>query len=687
MPTPNKTDIDKLRNIGIIAHIDAGKTTTTERILFYTGYLYKIGEVHDGTAFMDYMEQEKERGITITSAATTCFWKDYRINIIDTPGHVDFTAEVQRSLRALDGAIGLFCAVGGVEPQSETVWRQAAEYKVPRIAYVNKMDRLGANFESVLEQMRTKLHTRPIAIQFPMGAEDRFEGVIDLVAMKANIFDMDSQGIKFDQIEIPSDYLEKANEFRAQLLECVAEQEDELLEKYLNGDDINLDEIKRAIRKATIENKITPVCCGSSFKNKGVQLLLDAVIDYLPAPDEKSEIIGYDPKDHDMKLSRKPSENEKFSALAFKILSDPYVGKITFLRIYSGVLQVGKQISNFSQDKKEKIQKILLMHANRKDELSEAYAGEIVAIPGLKFTKTGDTLADSDSPIIYEKIHFAEPVINQSIEARTLAEQDKLVEALKKFEDEDPTFKFNFDNESGQTIISGVGELHLEIIVDRLKREFNLQTKVGKPQVAYRECVSIAALQEGIYERIVAGKNHFAAVTLELRPSQKGKGLTFANELAENKLPKKYIDEIEKGAIEALQVGPLMGYPMIDVEVALKSVQYREEEASELAFKIAASIAVKDGVRKAEPIILEPIFGLEVISPEIYVGDIIGDISSRRGKIEGMYQKLELQAVKAEAPLSELFGYVTKLRSISQGRASYTMTFSHYEPAVIKNAY
>lgn len=680
------TDISKLRNIGIMAHIDAGKTTTTERILFYSGYLHKIGAVDDGTAFMDYMEQEKERGITIMSAATSCFWRDYQINIIDTPGHVDFTAEVQRSLRVLDGAVAVFCAVGGVEPQSETVWYQADQFHVPRIAFVNKMDRIGADFDKALDSMRERLNAKPVAIQMPIGASDTFKGIIDLIKMKALYFDAESYGIDIIEEEIPESELEKAIELRQIMLDHVAELDDDLLEKYLGGEDLSDQEIKSALRKAVISLAFVPVLCGSSLKNTGVQPLIEAVVDYLPSPLEVPVTTGFEVENHDNPLTRKPSVEEPFSALAFKILTDPYVGKLTFIRVYSGVLNIGSSIENSSVMKKEKILKIMKMYSNKREEVQEAKIGDIVAIPGLRFTKTGDTLCDSKHLIMYENIRFAEPVINQAIEARTLADQEKLLATLEKLTEEDPTFHYNNDEDSGQLLISGVGELHLEIIVDRLKREFNVPARVGKPQVAYKETVSGRVVHEATFDKQMAGKNQYGHVKLEIMPGERGKGVVIENAIVNSKLNKEMTDALEKGVNDGLQVGP-QGYQMIDVRVRLIDAHYSEEESTPIGYKVAGSIAVKDAARLASPILLEPIFNVEVTSPEEYTGDIIADLSARRGKVEGINYRGTMQVVKSTAPLSEMFGYVTKLRSQSQGRAVYTMTFSHYEPAVIKNQY
>lgn len=670
-------DKSRLRNIGIMAHIDAGKTTTTERMLFYSGYLHKIGEVDDGTAFMDYMEQERDRGITIMSAATTTFWKDFQINIVDTPGHVDFTAEVQRSLRVLDGAIGVFCAVGGVEPQTETVWHQADDYDVPRIAYVNKLDRIGADFERVLEMMKDKLNANPVPIQIPMGAEDGFEGVIDLIKQKALFFDPDSFGFEFEEKEIPENYKEKAEYYTAQMLESVAELDDELLTKYLEGETLQTEDIDNALRKGVLNLKVLPVLCGSSLKNIGVQPLLNAILNYLPSPLDVKYLDGYDPKNREKRISRDPKDDEPFSALAFKILTDPYVGKLTFLRIYSGTLKVGQSAYNPGADKKEKILKIMKIFSSKRKEIQEATAGDIVAVPSLRFTATGDTLCDVKSPVLYEKIRFLEPVINQAIEAKTVADQDKLNDVLQKLADEDPTFKFKVDEDSGQMIISGVGELHLEILVDRILKDFKVPVRVGKPQVAYRETIKTEVEQESVFENQISGKNQYGKVKIRLKPAAKGKGLIIKNELS-GKLPKELNYYIEKGVKEAAQVGP-QGYSMIDLEVEILNAEYLPDTTTELGLQIASSIAVKDACRKAGSNLLEPVFRLEVISPEQYVGDVIADINARRGKMEGIDTKGQLQAIHAVAPLSEMFGYVTKLRSISQGRAIYTMSFSHYE--------
>jgi elongation factor G len=681
---PRTVEIDHIRNIGIMAHIDAGKTTTTERILFYTGVLHKMGEVHEGTAYTDYMEQERERGITITSAAVTCHWHEYTVNIIDTPGHVDFTAEVQRSLRVLDGAIALFCAVAGVEPQSETVWHQANQYHVPRIAFVNKMDRIGANFWRVLEMMRNRLGARPVAVQIPIGAEDRFQGVVDLLEMKAVVFDgTDSEKYKIVELEqVEGGLRQEAEAKRQVLIEAVAEYDDALLEHYLAGENIPTDMLRKAVRNATLHLKLTPVFCGSAFKNKGVQQLLDGVVDYLPSPLDAGFVHGHDVKNPERDDTRPPKDEAPFAALAFKVITDSFVGRLTFIRIYSGHLRVGEQVLNVGNDKKERVGKILRMSANKREELSEAFAGDIVAIPALRFTRTGDTLCDARQPILLENIHFAEPVINQSIEARTLADQDKLTESLHRLSEEDPTFRFHTDAETGQTIISGVGELHLEILADRLKREFGVPVKVGKPQVAYRETVSSTARAQGEFTRSNAGKNQFGQVTLVVGPNESGKGLEFSNELAPDVLPEPYVQSVEKGAIEALKVGPFAGYPMIDVRVVLVNAVYHEEDATETAYAVSASIAARDAARHAAPILMEPVFKVEVVTPEDYVGEVIADLNTRMGRVEGIQTRDILQVVTAMVPLSQLFGYVTQLRSLTQGRGSYTMQFERYEPAV-----
>lgn len=676
---PRTIDILKLRNIGIIAHIDAGKTTTTERILYYSGFLHKIGEVDDGTAFMDYMEQEKERGITITAAAVTCFWNEHQINIVDTPGHVDFTAEVQRSLRVLDGAIAIFCAVGGVEPQSEAVWHKADLYKVPRIAYINKMDRVGANFENVLNSMRTKLHSNPLAVQIPIGAEDTFKGIIDIIEQKAIYFDSESEGVIYQKTEIPDEFKNIVAEYRTKLIDIISDLDDEIMNKYIEGIEISVDEIKKSIRKGVLQLKVVPVFCGASAKNIGVQTLLDAVIDYLPSPTEIEYFDGYDINNPEKRLKRQPSDEEYFSALAFKIISDPYVDKLTFLRIYSGKLNAGESLYNPTFQKREKISKILRVYANRKEEISSAYAGDIIAVPQLRFTKTGDTLCDEKHPIIYEKINFAEPVINQAIEAKTVAEQDKMLEALYKLSEEDPSFKYKLDEENGQIIISGVGELHLEIIVDRLKREFKIESRVGRPQVTYKETISKTVIQESKFERNINNKHIFGQVKIMLEPAKRGEGIIIKNNINDKNIPKTLVESILKTMNDVIQIGP-NSYQETDVIATLLDITYNEDCSNDIGYKNAVATAIKDGLRLAEPIILEPIFEIEIMTPEEYMGDVIADLNTRRGRVERIEQKGIMHCIKGLVPLSEMFGYVTKLRSKSQGRASYTMIFSHYEP-------
>jgi elongation factor G len=673
-------ELEKYRNIGIIAHIDAGKTTTTERILFYTGSLHKMGEVHEGTAFMDYMDQERERGITITSAATTCYWQGHQINIIDTPGHVDFTAEVQRSLRVLDGAVAVFCAVAGVEPQSETVWRQADQFKVPRIVYINKMDRIGADFYKALESIKEILHANPIPLYIPVGSSDDFSGIIDLIEMKYIKY-VDSEKSENYQIEeIPLSMKQEAEEKRNQMIEAIAETNDSILEKYFGNESIELSELHVAIREAVIQSKFLPVTCGSSFKNKGVQELLNSIVRYLPSPIDRGSVTGYSPEDSEILIERKPSEQEPFSGLAFKVLTDVYVGRLTFVRIYSGKLKVGDMIYNPTAGKRERVQKILRMQANRRDELSECLAGEIVAIPGLKLTKTGDTICVQESQVLFEKISFLEPVINQSVEAKSTSDQQKMLEALARLADEDPTFKFVNDQESGQIIISGVGELHLDIIVDRLKREFAVQTRVGKPQVAYRETVLRSAIHEYEFEKQIGTKNQYARVKVEISPSGKSVGNSVEMSTDTNKLQTVLVNALLESAKDSLAVGPIAGYPMVDIQVKILEVGIREGETTDIACKIAVSNAVREAIAKANPSLLEPIFAVEAIAPMEYIGDVIADINSRKGRIEEITQKGSSQGVKASVPLSQMFGYVTKLRSMTQGRGSYTMIFSHYEP-------
>ena len=672
--------LEKYRNIGIIAHIDAGKTTTTERILFFTGSLHKMGEVHEGTAFMDYMDQERERGITITSAATTCYWQGHQINIIDTPGHVDFTAEVQRSLRVLDGAVAVFCAVAGVEPQSETVWRQADQFKVPRIVYINKMDRIGADFYKALDSIKDTLHARPVPLYIPVGSSEDFSGIIDLIEMKYIKY-IDTEESENYLIEhIPLSMKQEAEEKRNQMIEAIAENNDSILEKYLGNEQIEISELYEAIRESVIHSKFLPVTCGSSFKNKGVQELLNSIVRYLPSPIDRGSVTGFSPENSEILLERKPSEDEPFSGLAFKVLTDVYVGRLTFVRIYSGKLKVGDMIYNPTEGKRERVQKILRMQANRRDELAECLAGEIVAIPGLKFTKTGDTICIQESQVLFEKISFLEPVINQSVEAKSTSDQQKMLEALARLADEDPTFKFVNDQESGQIIISGVGELHLDIIVDRLKREFSVQTRVGKPQVAYRETVLKSAIHEYEFEKQIGTKNQYARVKVEIRPSEKSIGNSVKMSADTNKLQAVLVNALLESAKSSLAVGPIAGYPMVDVEVEILEIGIREGETTDIACKVAVSNAVREAIAKANPSLLEPIFAVEAIAPMEYIGDIIADINSRKGRIEEITQKGSSQGVKASVPLSQMFGYVTKLRSMTQGRGSYTMIFSHYEP-------
>ena len=677
---PRQISLEKTRNIGIMAHIDAGKTTTTERILYYTGVLHRMGEVHDGAATMDWMEQEKERGITITSAATTCFWKNHRINIIDTPGHVDFTVEVERSLRVLDGAIALFCAVGGVEPQSETVWRQADKYGVPRIAFVNKMDRVGADFFNVVNMMKERLGAHPVPITFPMGEGDMFNGVIDLIDMKAVVFDESSQGLKWDIIDIPTDLMDKALNARQFMLEQIADFDESLMEKYLDGKEISRSEIMSALHIGTKQCKITPVLCGSSFKNKGVQRLLDSVIDFLPNPTEVGELKGHDPDDASKDLVRKIDDNEKFSALAFKIATDSFVGKLTFIRVYSGMLKAGSYVLNVTTGKKERVGRVLQMHANRREDIDACYAGDICAAVGLKFTKTGDTLCAEDAPILLEKMDFPDPVIEVAIEPKTKADQEKLSEALQKLAEEDPTFRIATNEETGQTIIKGMGELHLEILVDRMFREFKVEANVGKPQVAYKEGITKKVEVESKFVRQSGGRGQYGHVWIEVEPNERGKGFEFTNAIVGGAIPKEYIRPVEEGIKEAMKNGVLAGYPLEDVKVRLFDGSYHDVDSSEMAFKIAGSMAIQSAVKKAGGIILEPIMDVEVVVPEDYLGAVMGDLNSRRGQIMGMSQRKDAQVVNAHVPLSDMFGYATALRSATQGRAIYTMQFDHYSP-------
>jgi elongation factor G len=672
-----QTHIDKIRNIGIAAHIDAGKTTTTERILFYTGRIHKIGEVHEGTAVTDWMEQERERGITITSAAVTSHWKDYQINIIDTPGHVDFTIEVERSMRVLDGVVTVFCAVGGVQPQSETVWRQANRYEVPRLVFVNKMDRVGANFFKVVEQIKTRLQGNAHPIQIPIGAEENLTGLIDIVEQKAHIYKNES-GTEISIEEIPAEYVEQTKEYRDALLEAIAEFDDEVMMKYLEGEELTVAEIKRALRKATIANKVIPVACGTAFKNKGVQLLLDAVVDYLPSPTEVKAIKGHVGEEEDIRNS---DEKEPFAALAFKIMTDPFVGRLTFIRVYSGILKAGSYVLNATNGKKERISRIVQMYADQRQEIQEVYAGDICAVVGLKDTTTGDTLCDEKAPIVLERMFFPDPVISVAIEPKTKVDQEKMGIGLGKLAEEDPSFRVKTDEETGQTIIAGMGELHLEIIVDRLLREFKVQANVGKPQVAYRETITATAEADTKFVRQSGGRGQYGHVKIKIGPAEPGAGFVFENTVVGGAIPREYIEPARKGMEEALLGGVLAGYEVIDVKVNLYDGTYHDVDSSEMAFKIAGSMAIKEAVRKATPIILEPMMKVEVEAPEEYTGDVIGDLSSRRGRVEGMnmLEGLGIQKVNATVPLSEMFGYATDIRSKTQGRGTFTMEFKHYE--------
>ena len=668
--------LERYRNFGIMAHIDAGKTTTTERILFYTGVTHKIGEVHEGTTVMDWMEQERERGITITSAATTAFWRDHRLNIIDTPGHVDFTIEVERSLRVLDGACAVFDAVNGVEPQSETVWRQADKYKVPRICFINKMDRVGADFFMSVGTIQDKLGARPLPLQIPIGAEDKFRGMVDLVKMKGITFDDETMGAKYQEIEIPAELVEQAKEYRAKLEETVAEIDDHLMHKYLDGRALTREELAAGIRKGTLEMKFFPVICGTAFKNKGVQQILDAVVDYLPSPVDKPPMHGVSPKGED--IVRKTGDDEPFSALAFKIMNDPFVGNLTFFRVYSGKLEAGSYVHNATKDKKERIGRILQMHANKREEIKEVYAGDIAAAVGLRATTTGDTLCDEDHPVILERMEFPEPVIHVAVEPKTKADQDKMGMALARLQMEDPSFRVHTDEETGQTIIGGMGELHLEILVDRMFREFKVEANVGKPQVAYRETITKVVESEGKFVRQTGGRGQYGHCWLRLIPQQPGQGFTFENATVGGSIPKEFINPIHKGIEEALTSGVLAGFPMVDLKVEVFDGSYHDVDSSEMAFKIAGSMGFKDGAARAGPILLEPIMDVEVVTPEEYMGDVIGDLNSRRGKIHAMNPRAGVQVIEAHVPLADMFGYSTDLRSKTQGRATYTMQFAHY---------
>jgi elongation factor G len=673
---PRSHPLNRYRNIGIMAHIDAGKTTTTERILFYTGVTHKIGEVHDGTTVMDWMEQERERGITITSAATTCFWREHRINIIDTPGHVDFTIEVERSLRVLDGAVACFDAVNGVEPQSETVWRQADKYKVPRLCFINKMDRVGADFFMSVATIKEKLGAKPVALQIPIGREDKFRGMVDLVKMKGITFDDETMGAKYQEIDIPADLVEQAKEYRAALEEAVSELDDELMQKYLDGHALTNDELRAGIRKGAISMAFFPVICGTAFKNKGVQQLLDAVVEYLPGPLDVPAVKGISPKG--VEIIRNTDDKEPFAALAFKLMNDPFVGNLTFFRVYSGKLEAGSYVLNASKDKKERVGRLLQMHADKREEIKEVYAGDIAAAVGLRSTFTGDTICDDTNPVILEKMEFPEPVISVAIEPKTKGDQDKMGVALSRLQMEDPSFRVNTDEETGQTIIRGMGELHLEIIVDRMLREFKVEANVGNPQVAYRETITKQVESEGRYIRQTGGRGQYGHCWVRLIPQAPGTGFSFENEVVGGVIPKEFINPIEKGIVEAMQGGILAGYPMVDIKVEVFDGSYHDVDSSEMAFKIAGSMGFKDGAAKASPILLEPIMDVEVVTPEEFMGDVIGDLNSRRGKIHGMNPRSGVQVIEAVVPLAQMFGYATDLRSKTQGRATYTMQFAHY---------
>tara|TARA_R110001583_G_C5669809_1_gene410629 strand:- start:73 stop:2169 length:2097 start_codon:yes stop_codon:yes gene_type:complete len=682
-----KTPIERYRNIGISAHIDAGKTTTTERILFYTGVNHKIGEVHDGAATMDWMAQEQERGITITSAATTCFWKgmemsypEHRFNIIDTPGHVDFTIEVERSMRVLDGACMVYCAVGGVQPQSETVWRQATKYKVPRLAFVNKMDRSGANFFKVVEQMKQRLKANPVPIVIPIGAEDTFTGVVDLVRMKAIIWDEASQGMKFEYKEIPAELVELANEWREQMVEAAAEANEDLMNEYLENGDLSPEKINAGLRQRTLACEIQPMLCGTAFKNKGVQRMLDAVIELLPSPVDIPPVVGID--DDEKETSRKADDKEKFSALAFKLMTDPFVGQLTFVRVYSGVLNSGETVLNSVKGKKERIGRILQMHANEREEIKEVLAGDIAACVGLKEVTTGETLCDPSAPIILERMIFPDPVIHVAVEPKTKSDQERMGIALGRLAAEDPSFRVRTDEESGQTIISGMGELHLEIIVDRMKREFNVEANVGAPQVAYREAIRKAVEQEGKFVKQSGGRGQYGHVWIKLEPNETGKGYEFVDAIKGGVVPREYIPAVDKGLQDTLPNGVLAGFPVVDVKVTLFDGSYHDVDSNENAFKMAASMAFKDAMRKANPVLLEPMMAVVVETPEDYMGNVMGDLSGRRGIVQGMEDLIGgVKEIKAEVPLAEMFGYATQLRSLSQGRATYSMEFKHYSEA------
>ena len=677
---PRTVPLERCRNIGIMAHIDAGKTTTTERILFYTGRTHRIGEVHEGTAIMDWMEQEQERGITITSAATTCTWRDIRINIIDTPGHVDFTAEVERSLRVLDGAVAVFDAVHGVQPQSEKVWRQADKYGVPRICFINKIDKMGADFEHAIDTIRKRLNAKPVAIQIPIGQEDRFKGVVDLLAMEATVWKDETLGAEYVTEEVPAELKKKAEAFRAQLVETIAENDDEILHKFLEGEEITNEELRASLRKSTIALKVFPVVVGTAFKNKGIQPLLDAVVDYLPSPLDAGAVTGTNPQ-NGKEAVRQPSDDEPFSALAFKIMADPFVGQLTFIRVYSGQLNSGESVLNARTQKHERIGRLLKMHANKREDIQEIMAGDICAVVGLKNVGTGDTICEAKHPIMLESIEFAVPVISVAVEPKTKADQEKMGMALAKLAQEDPTFKVHTDPDSGQTIISGMGELHLEIIVDRMMREYGVEANVGKPQVAYRETIRKRAEAEGKYIRQTGGRGQYGHVKIRIEPQAPGKGYEFVNEIVGGVVPREYIKPVDQGIQEALEGGVMAGYPMVDVKVELYDGSYHEVDSNEMAFKIAGSMAFKEAARRASPVLLEPVMSVEVVTPEDFAGAIMGDLSSRRGRIEGMEHRAGSQVIKAIVPLAEMFGYATHMRSSTQGRAEYSMHFARYEEA------
>ncbi|OGP58203.1 MAG: translation elongation factor G [Deltaproteobacteria bacterium RBG_13_61_14] len=675
---PRTVPLDRIRNLGIMAHIDAGKTTTTERILYYTGVTYRIGEVDQGTTVTDWMVQEQERGITITSAATTCYWRDHRVNLIDTPGHVDFTAEVERSLRVLDGAIAVFCAYGGVEPQSETVWRQADKYRVPRIAFVNKMDRIGADYFRVLKMMRARLHAKPLALQIPMGVESTFTGVVDLIGMKGVVYDAETLGARYREIEIPEAMRGPAAEARVQMLELLAENDDAFMELYLGGEEMTEDQIRAGIRRGTLSLKLVPTLCGAAFKNKGVQPLLDAVVDYLPSPLDVPPVQGLHPKTQKPEV-RRADDQEPFAALAFKLMNDPYVGALTFIRVYSGMIRTGTMVYNATRGKRERIGRLLKMHANQREEIKEVYAGDIVAAIGLKSAFTGDTLCAEAHPLVLESIEFPETVIGVAIEPKTQVDQEKLFTSLHRLEEEDPSFHVRYNEETGQTIISGMGELHLEIIVDRLLREFKVAAHVGQPQVAYKETLTVPVEAEGRHVKQSGGHGQFGVVVVQFEPRPLGSGFEFVNQVKENRIPREFIPAVQRGIEDAMQVGELAGFPVVDVRASLLDGKYHEVDSSDLAFRVAGSLAFKEAARKGRPTLLEPLMSVEVIVPEEYFGDVLRDLNARRGVILGTQARAGAQIIRAEAPLGEMFGYVNSLRSLSQGRAVFTMQFSRYE--------